>query len=224
LTASIAHEVNQPLTAVVASGDACVRWLDQEPPNVENARRSVERIVAEANRASEVIKRVRGLVRREDHQRDRVDINDIIVESVALASREIEKHRILLRLDLADPLPSVVADRIQLQQVVGNLLLNAIEAMSEVPATRRILELVSRSEGADAVRLSVLDTGCGLVPAAHDQMFEAFWTTKEGGSGIGLMVSRSIVEAHGGRIWSDPDRTGGAAFHVRLPTAGGNSE
>ncbi len=217
LTASIAHEVNQPLAALVTSSNACMRWLSQDPPNIANARRSVERIIAEGNRASEVILRIRGLFRSANPQTEWLDLNDVIVDSLALAVSEIERNGITLRLDLAESLPLVAADKIQLQQVVGNLLLNSIEAMNDVPANRRVIGFVSRSEGADAVVFSVTDSGTGLTPEARDRLFEAFWTTKEGGTGIGLMISRSIVEAYGGRIWSDPALTGGAAFHVRLP-------
>ncbi|OYX74036.1 MAG: two-component sensor histidine kinase [Caulobacter sp. 32-67-35] len=220
LTTSIAHEVNQPLTGVVTSGNACLRWLSQSPPNIDNARRSVERIIGDANRASEIIQRVRSLARSEAPKREPIDVNESVAEAIALTRSEIERSGIALRLNLADALPPVGADGIQFQQVIGNLLLNAIEAMSEVPQSRRSLEIVSTIDSAGMVTVSVADSGPGLLGTAQDHLFEAFWTTKERGTGIGLTISRSIVEAHGGRIWPSENVPAGAIFHVSLPAWG----
>lgn len=217
LTASIAHEVNQPLAGLVTSSNACLRWLNQSPPNIDKARRSVERIVDDANRASQIIQRIRSLTRSEASKREPIDINSAVAEAIALAASEIERQGIALRANLAEALPSVYADRIQFQQVIGNLLLNAIEAMSEVPPAQRSLKIISAKEGADMVAISISDTGAGLSAPAQDHLYEAFWTTKEGGTGIGLTISRDIIEAHGGRIWAEANASAGTIFHVRLP-------
>lgn len=218
LTASIAHEINQPLAAVATSGAACGRWLDQTPPNLDKARGAVDRIVADANRASAVIARIRGLARREPPRRDRLDLNEAITEAVDRARSEIDRSGVTLRLDLTPDLPPVLADAVQIQQVAGNLLLNAIEAMEKVPTGRRSIEIRSFAESPGRVAFAVEDTGAGLPPGAQEQVFEAFWTTKDGGVGIGLAISRSIVEAHGGHISAASGLRGGAAFLVSLPT------
>lgn len=220
LTASIAHEVNQPLAGIVTSGNAGLRWLDQTPPNIDKARRSVERILGDANRASEVIQRVRSLARSETPKRKPVDLNNAAFEAVALARSEIERSGITLRLDLADAMPPVLADHVQLQQVIGNLLLNAIEAMVDVPASQRSLMIATMLDGAGMAGISVADTGPGVAASGLERLFEAFWTTKQGGTGIGLTISRAIVEAHGGRIWASANHPVGAVFHVCLPMAG----
>ena len=217
LTASIAHEVNQPLAGVVTSSNACLRWLGQNPPNVDKARLSIGRIVDDANRASQVIQRIRSLARSETPRRELFDINEAVTEAIALAQSEIERQGIALHVNLAEVLPQVYADRIQFQQVIGNLLLNAIEAMNDVPQAQRSLEIVSVMDGAGVVVVSVADSGSGLSAQAQDHLYEAFWTTKEGGTGIGLTISRAIVEAHGGRIWADANVPAGTIFHVSLP-------
>lgn len=220
LTASIAHEVNQPLAGLVTSSNACLRWLSQNPPNIDKARRSIERIIDDANRASQVIQRIRSLARSEAPKREVIDINEAVAEAIALAKSEIERHGIALRINLNAMLPRVYADRIQFQQVIGNLLLNAIESMSGVSQTRRLLEIASGMDGADMAVVSVADSGTGLSANAQNHLYEAFWTTKEGGTGIGLTISRSIIEAHGGRIWSGGNAPAGAIFYVGLPTSG----
>jgi signal transduction histidine kinase len=224
LTASIAHEVNQPLAAVVTSGNACLRWLRQDPPNVERATRSVERIIGDANRASAVIVRVRGLARGGAPRRERLSLNEAVREAVTLARGEIDRRQVSLRVGLGSGLPPVLADRIQLQQVIANLVLNAVEAMGDVPARRRELDISSGAAGG-AVVVAVADRGVGLPPAppdAPDRLFDAFWTTKADGVGLGLAISRSIVEAHGGRIWATPRAGGGAVVRFSLPAAGGS--
>lgn len=220
LTASIAHEVNQPLAGIATSGNASMRWLKQSPPNIEKAIRSIERIIGDANRASEVIQRIRSLARSEAPRRERIDVNEAVAEAVALARSEIEQNGITLETSLAERLPPVLADRIQLQQVIGNLLLNAIEAMADVPQSRRSLNIASSSDGPGVVTISVADSGVGMDAATQDHLFEAFWTTKGGGTGLGLTISRSIVEAHGGRIWASANAPRGAIFHMSLPSWG----
>lgn len=220
LTASIAHEVNQPLAGLVTSSNACLRWLGQSPPNIDKARRSIERIVDDANRASQVIERIRSLARSEVPKREVIAINEAVAEAIALARREIERQGIVLRTSLDVTLPQVHADRIQFQQVIGNLLLNAIESMSGVPQARRSLEVASTTDGIDMIVVSIADTGSGLSAPAQDHLYEAFWTTKEGGTGIGLTISRAIVEAHGGRIWAIANTPAGTIFHVSWPVSG----
>ncbi|HKR88815.1 MAG TPA: ATP-binding protein [Phenylobacterium sp.] len=216
-TASIAHEVNQPLAAVVTSANASLRWLDQDPPNLDRARRSVDRIIADANRASAVIARLRGLARREPPRRERINLNEVIAEAVTLARQELGRNGISLQLDLATDVPPVLADRIQMQQVLGNLLLNAIEAMEAVPVARRGLEVRSFQEGSGRVAFAVEDSGVGLPAEMQAHLFEAFWTTKPGGMGMGLAICQSIVESHGGHIAAAPRLRGGAVFQVSLP-------
>lgn len=215
LTASIAHEVNQPLAAIVTSGNACLRWLDLAPPNLERARRSVERIVDDANRAGEVIQRVRGLAKGEPPQAERLELNQIVLDVLDLARGEINRRGISLRLNLADDLPAVFADRIQLQQVIGNLVLNAMEAMAD--GGERAMEIATFRDAARDVVFAIADSGGGLSPEASDHLFDAFWTTKKEGMGVGLTISRSIIEAHGGRIWALPRTGPGATFQFSLP-------
>jgi C4-dicarboxylate-specific signal transduction histidine kinase len=220
LTASIAHEVNQPLAAIVTSADACRRWLDHDPPNLEKARQAAERIVRDANRASDVIARVRGLAKTGPPQRERLSLNETVIDAVAMAQGEIERNSVSLRMNLAEDLPTVIADKIQIQQVISNLLLNAIEAMAEIPSFRRELEISSYRDDDGKIVLAVADSGLGLKPTALDHLFEAFWTTKENGMGIGLSISRSIIEAHGGHIWATSEPRMGAVLRFSLPHAG----
>lgn len=219
LTTSIAHEVNQPLAAIVTSGNACQRWLAQEPPNLERARQALERILADAGRASGIIARVRSLTRGEPPQRSAFDFNDAVQEVLALSQAGMEINRIALTVELADGLPPALADRVQVQQVVGNLLLNAIDALGPVPAAARRLRVGSAHDG-EAILFTVADSGVGIVPGMSEHLFDAFWTTKDEGIGVGLSISRAIIEANGGRIWAEPAAPGGAVFHFRLPAAG----
>jgi len=222
LTASIAHEVNQPLAAIATSGDACRRWLTRDPPNIEKARQAIDRIVHDANRAGEVITRVRSLARSEPPRREALNLNEAIGEAIAIVQSEMENNSILLRLSLGEDLPGTLADRVQILQVIGNLLLNAIEAMHEAPSFKRELEIATFREDRDKIAFTVTDAGVGIKPAALDHLFEAFWTTKEGGMGIGLSISRSIVEAHGGQITVTSTPRMGATFRVSLPAVEGN--
>ncbi|MFT3817012.1 MAG: ATP-binding protein [Rubrivivax sp.] len=218
LTTSIAHEVNQPLAAIVASGNACQRWLAQEPPNLDKARQALDRILADAGRASSIIARVRSLTRGEPPCRTEFEFNQAVMDVIAQSRAEMERNGIALETELDPDLPPAFADRVQIQQVVGNLVLNAIEAMAAVPARSRTLRIVSEISG-DAIALSVLDSGPGLPAAVREHLFEAFWTTKPEGIGVGLSISRAIVEANGGRIWAEPIEAGGAAFRFTVPAA-----
>ncbi|WP_179188242.1 sensor histidine kinase [Sphingomonas sp. IBVSS2] len=219
LTASIAHEVNQPLAGIVSSSNACLRWLGQDPPNVEKARGSAERILGDANRAAAVIQRVRSLARHEAPKRERVDLNEIVGEAVMLAQGALDRGGVSVKLDLAETLPVVLADRVQLHQVVGNLLLNAIEALARAPEAERRIVIATTTEDSSVV-MTIADSGMGFAAGAQDHLFEAFWTTREGGTGIGLTISRAIVEAHGGRIWAAANAPSGAVFRVSLPISG----
>jgi len=217
LTASIAHEVNQPLTGIVSSGNAALRWLASQPPNLEKARQAVERIVRDANRASEVVARIRGLAKRAPLQKEYFDANEAVRQIVLLTRREIEENRISLRTVLADDLPPVCADRVQVQQVLLNLIINAIQAVRAVDESQRHILISTETGVSSDVLLTVRDSGTGLDPAKLEQVFEAFYTTKRDGLGIGLAVSRSIVEDHGGRLWATPNEPRGAVFRFTLP-------
>ena len=218
LTAAIAHEVNQPLTGLVSSGNACLRWLASDPPNLEAARRSVERMVNDGSRAGEVIAGIRAMVRKSPSQRGRLNINDVIMEVVTLLSAEIQRHRLSLQTELASDLPLIMGDRVQLQQVILNLMMNAIDAMSQTGQSQRDLSVASVMDGSDAVLVTVRDSGPGLDETALERLFDAFYTTKPDGIGMGLAITRRIVEAHGGQIWATPNTPRGAKFEFRLPT------
>ncbi|MGV1837847.1 sensor histidine kinase [Rhizobium rhizogenes] len=217
LSTSIAHEVSQPITAIVANGNAALRWLSATPPDQEEARRALERIVKDAGRAGEVIGRVRSLVARASPSRDSIDMAETISEALALVRSDIRENHILLRTELANDLPSVTGDRVQLQQVILNFVINAIEAMAGIDAEKREL-LVSAAADDRKITISVRDTGMGVPPAASDRMFEAFFTTKTTGMGMGLAISRSIVEAHGGAVYTAPNFPHGAVFGFILPS------
>jgi len=219
LATSIAHEVNQPLAAIVTNGDACMRWLAAEPPNLERARDSVTRIISEGSRASEVIKRIRALSKKTSLQRSVLGINEVIQDVLALVGTELVKNRIVLNCELKPDLPPVLGDRVQLQQVVLNLIVNGIEAMDGV--TERSRELLIQSDIADPgqVSVTVRDSGVGLDTQQIERVFEAFFTTKPEGVGMGLSISRTIVEAHGGRLWASANRGPGATFQFALPIA-----
>jgi C4-dicarboxylate-specific signal transduction histidine kinase len=220
LTASIAHEVNQPLAGVVSSGDACRRWLASAPPNVERANQSLERIIRDAERASQVVQRVRGLARNAAPQKAAVSLTEAMREVVVLTRAEIEQNQIKLETQFADDLPPVWADRIQLQQVCLNLIVNAIESMRDHRGGPRQLLVRAEKAPSDGVLLSVSDTGAGLDPAQADDIFNAFYTTKKDGMGMGLAISRSIIEAHGGRLWASANAPRGARFQFTLPCQG----
>jgi C4-dicarboxylate-specific signal transduction histidine kinase len=217
LTASVAHEVNQPLAGVVSSGNACLRWLTTEPPNIENARRSVGRIIRDANRASDVVGRIRSLAKKGPLQKVWLSVNETVAETIGLTRMEVAQHRASLKAQLSDDVPFVWADRIQLQQVILNLIINALEAVSAAGAGPRDLFVSTAKHESDGVLLTVRDSGTGLDPANLERIFDAFYTTKREGLGMGLAVSRSIIEAHGGRLWATPNEPRGAVFQFTLP-------
>jgi PAS domain S-box-containing protein len=217
LTASIAHEVNQPIGAVVTNADACLQWLGAEPPNLEEARRALGRIINEGNRANQVIRRIHALVRKSPALKDHLDVNDTILEVVALTHSELRRHRISLETRLSRDLPRILGDRVQLHQVILNLIINAIEAISRDCDGPRILEVVSERNSAEGVLVAVRDWGAGLATEQLDRLFDAFYSTKPDGMGMGLAISRSIVEAHGGRLRATHNTPKGAIFQFTLP-------
>jgi PAS domain S-box-containing protein len=213
MAASLAHEIKQPIAAAINSANSCIEWLAHEPPNLDRARASATRIDQYGNRAAEIIDRIRSLYKKSLTQRELVDVNGIIEELLALLKCEADRYSIAMRTELRGELPKIVADRVQLQQVFMNLMLNAVEAMKDSGG-----ELTIRSQREDSqLQFSVSDTGVGLPPERVDQIFSAFFTTKPQGSGMGLAISRSIVESHGGRLWATVNDGRGATFHFTLP-------
>jgi C4-dicarboxylate-specific signal transduction histidine kinase len=219
MAASIAHEVNQPLSAIVLNGKACLRWLSRESPDLGEACAAVERIIGDATRAGDVIARVRGLTRKAATHKARLDLNETIEQVVVLARAELHKHGVALRMELRRDLAPVLGDRVQLQQVLLNLFLNAIEAMSAAAGRPRELVVATAEHDATQALVSVRDTGAGLDPQLRDRVFDAFYTTKPGGMGMGLAICRSIVQDHGGRLWAEMNDGPGATFRFTLPKA-----
>jgi two-component system, LuxR family, sensor kinase FixL len=217
ITASIAHEVNQPLAAVMMNGNAARRWLAANPPNVDETRQAVQRIIDDANRAGEVIARIRRLLQRGAPEKTALGINDVIRETLAFTRHELERNGVVVHLELRDDLPSVEGDRIQLQQVLVNLILNGIDAMDGTPAGSRALTVRSRRDESGVV-VEVADRGNGLELGQHDRIFDPFFSTKPGGLGMGLAISRSIIETHGGRIWATPNEGPGLSMRFSLPS------
>jgi PAS domain S-box-containing protein len=217
LTASLAHEVNQPIAAAVTNANTCLRWLTREPPDLEEAREAASRMAKDAARVADIVKRIRLLFRNVRPLRELVDVNEVIREMIVLLRGEATQYAISVRAELASDLPQVMGDRVQLQQVLMNLLLNGMEAMKDVDATR---ELIINSQPAknEQVVVSVSDTGVGLPPQQAEQIFNAFFTTKPNGTGMGLRISRSIIESHGGRLWAANNSARGASFCFTLPT------
>ncbi|HEY4781647.1 MAG TPA: ATP-binding protein [Chthoniobacterales bacterium] len=217
LTASLAHEVNQPIAAAVTDSNTCLRWLTRDEPDLEEARLAASRMVKDAARASEIISRIRSLFKRGTQQRELVDVNEVIREMVVLLRSQAIRYSISVRTEQAEDLPRIMGDRVQLQQVLMNLIINAIEAMKDVDGPR---ELAVKSQPAEDEHLmvTVSDTGVGLPRHQADQIFNAFFTTKPEGTGMGLRISRSIVESHGGRLWADGNSPRGASFHLTLPS------
>jgi C4-dicarboxylate-specific signal transduction histidine kinase len=217
LTASIAHEVNQPLAGVVANAEACLRWLDREIPDLEAVRRSVEWVVDDGNRAGEVIRRVRALAKKTDIEKAALDINDVVRETIPLVQRELIGHQVLLRMELAPTLPMILGDRVQLQQVIINLVMNGIESMQSVTDRPRDLVIRSGQDENEQVLVSVADCGVGISAENADRLFTAFFTTKSSGMGMGLSICRSIIDAHGGRLWATACEPRGALFQFTIP-------
>ena len=222
LTASIAHEVNQPLTAVVNNANASISLLPKGVSNLEEVREALAEIIDDANRASDVIARVRQLAKRAPIEKSFLDLRDVVQDVLALARYELAARRITIRTDLSKDLPSVSGDRVQLQQVLLNLIINGMDAMNKVEESKRVLTLCGRRETRDGTfeaLLSVSDSGIGFKPEEMDRLFEAFYTTKPQGMGMGLAISRSIIEAHGGRLWAEPNQGSGVTFLFSLPAA-----
>jgi PAS domain S-box-containing protein len=217
LTASLAHEVNQPIAAAVTDANTCLRWLTRDQPDLEEAREAASRMAKDATRAADIISRIRLLFKKVSPQRELVDVNEVVREMIVLLRSEATRYSISIRTQLALDLPQVMGDRVQLQQVLMNLLLNSIDAMKDVDTTR---ELIINSQPAKngQVMVSVSDTGVGLPPHQAEQIFNAFFTTKPNGTGMGLRISRSIIESHGGRLWAANNSPRGASFCFTLPT------
>jgi C4-dicarboxylate-specific signal transduction histidine kinase len=213
---TIAHEVNQPLMAVVINGDACIHWLEANPPNLVEARKAVGRIIDEGTRAGEVVRRIRALAKKTAPNRVAVDLNELAAEAATLLDRELTRHHVVLRTELMKGLPAVRGDRVQLQQVIFNLAMNAIEAMSGEGRGPREIRLRTEMQGVDGVAITVEDSGPGLPAGDPEELFTAFFTTKQDGLGIGLSISRTIIEAHGGSLWA-VNSGRGAVFQFRLP-------
>jgi C4-dicarboxylate-specific signal transduction histidine kinase len=217
LTASLAHEVNQPIAAAVTNANTCLRWLTRDHPDLEEAREAASRIVKDATRAAGIISRVRLLFKKSSPQRELVDVNEAIREMIVLLRCEATRYNITVRMELAADLPRIMGDRVQLQQVLMNLIVNSIDAVKEVDGVRELAVKSQRTEK-EEVLVSVSDTGMGLPPEQTEQIFNAFFTTKPHGTGMGLRISRSIVESHGGRLWAADNSPRGASFCFTLPT------
>jgi signal transduction histidine kinase len=218
MTATIAHEVNQPLTAVLINGNACLHWLDAEPPDLNEARKNIANIVRDANRASGIVVQVRDLTKGLPPENDWLRVNELILATTLLIDREIQRNQISMQTQLSDDEPLIQGDRVQLQQVLLNLLLNAIEALSSVSIGSRHLVIASTKKDLKSVLVSVYDSGRGFPSNNLDRLFDPFYSTKSDGMGMGLTISRSIVESHGGRIWATPNSPCGAVFQFTLPT------
>ena len=217
LTASLAHEVNQPIAAALTNANTCLRWLTRDHPDLEEAREAASRIVKDATRAAGIISRVRLLFKKGTPQRELVDVNEAIREMIVLLRSEATRYNITVRMELAADLPLIMGDRVQLQQVLMNLIVNSIDAMKELDGVRELAVKSQRMEK-EEVLVSVSDTGVGLPPQQADQIFDAFFTTKPHGTGMGLRISRSIVESHEGRLWAADNSPRGASFCFTLPT------
>jgi signal transduction histidine kinase len=219
LTASIAHEVNQPLAGVVTNAQASLRWLSQDPPRLDQVRSAIERVVRDGNRASDVIRRIRALAKKADLLKESLDINDVVQEGILLVRREVQNQGVTLRTEFASELPRVIGDRVQLQQVVINLMMNGVEAMAPIEDRPREMLVRSEPHEKEQVLVAVRDSGIGIDSAAAERLFSPFFTTKSGGMGMGLSISRSIVAAHGGRLWVSPNPDHGATFNFTLPVS-----
>jgi C4-dicarboxylate-specific signal transduction histidine kinase len=217
LAASISHEVNQPLAAVVTNADACMMWLSSDPPNLEEARAAVDSIAQQGTRASEVVRHIRAMFTKATPERTQVQVNDLIREVSTLLEGAAVRNQVALQTKLGSDLPATLGDRVQLQQVIVNLILNGIEAMSGVDGRPRQLVIRSTMRNPDEVLVAVEDSGVGIAPKDVKRIFDAFFTTKAQGMGMGLSISYSIIEAHGGRLWASANRDYGATLQFTLP-------
>jgi C4-dicarboxylate-specific signal transduction histidine kinase len=217
LAASIAHEINQPIAAAVTNAHAALRWLDVRPPDLEEVRQALNRIIEDSNRAGDVIGRIRALIKKAPPRKEDLEINEAILEVITLTRREVVKNGVSLQTQLANGLPLIQGDRVQLQQVILNLIINAVEAMSGVSERPRELLIGTAKDESGGVLVAVQDSGPGLNPESFDRLFDAFYTTKPGGIGMGLSICRSIVEAHGGRVWASLTAGPGATVQFTLP-------
>jgi C4-dicarboxylate-specific signal transduction histidine kinase len=220
LVASIAHEVNQPLTAIGTNGDACLRWLNRAEPDLDEAREAVLRITQDSRRAGQVIANIRAMVKKSGPELVRLDINGAIQEILVLTRTELTNHDVELRTNLSTGDRTVFADRVQLQQVMLNLIMNGIEAMSAVVDRPKVLTISSERAETGGVLVAVKDTGMGMDPATADRIFESLFTTKPNGMGMGLRICRTIIESHAGRLWASPNTPHGAIFQFTLPADG----
>jgi C4-dicarboxylate-specific signal transduction histidine kinase len=222
LAASIAHELNQPLGSIVTTGDACLRWLAANPPNLDEARQAVEAIIRDGTRASSVLVRTRGFLRRGERLRERLDINDVVREVIVLLDGELRRNGVSLRTEMPANLRPVVVDRVLLQQVILNLIMNAMEAMRAVSDRARVLRIRTEEQSSGSIVVLAQDSGVGLDPKQLNRMFEPFYTTKVQGIGMGLTISRSIIEAHGGRLWAVANDGPGSTFCFTVPIDAGS--
>ena len=216
LTASIAHEVNQPIAAVLINAGTAVRWLARQPPSLENAQQSIDRIIIDGKRAADILSRIRDFSKKAPAQKGDLEINEAILEIMGLTRVATSEHSVLVKMQLSEGLPPILGDRVQLQQVMLNLIMNAIEAMSEVREGSRELLISTSNAEPDGVLVTVSDTGPGLPQADPERLFEAFYTTKSSGLGMGLSICRSIIQNHGGRLWATPNEPHGAVFCILL--------
>jgi len=217
LAASLAHEIKQPISAAMIDARTCSRWLTRDRPDLAEAQTAASRVVKDVARASEIIGRVRSLFKKDSLQHEEVDINELIQEMIALLRGEASRHSISIHSDLSPDLPPIMADRVQLQQVLMNLMLNSIEAMKSMNTPGK-LTIKSQQDDSGQLLISVMDTGVGVPPEKIEQIFNAFFTSKPQGTGMGLAISRSIIESHGGRLWATPNAGPGATLHFILPT------
>jgi PAS domain S-box-containing protein len=223
LSASIAHEINQPLGAIIMNGNACQRFLAISPPDLDEVKDGLEAIVSDGNRASEVLSRIRGMLKNAAPERAQIDVNRAITEVLALTRHELQQHRVSVQDDLNPELPTIMADRVQLQQVVLNLVMNGIDAMRAVTDRLRVLTVRSQLDDRNNIVVSVGDSGVGLDAVSRERVFDTFFTTKSDGMGMGLAISKSIIEAHHGRLWAAPQSRFGAVFAFALPSTAGAS-
>jgi PAS domain S-box-containing protein len=219
MTASIAHEINQPLSAIIASGNAGLRWLTRKDPDLDEVQKVLQGIVDDGLRAADIITSIRGMFRKDNHERLLLSVNDLVREVLTLIHGDLERRQIILRSEFHEALPKITGERVPLQQVLLNLIMNAADAMSAVTGRERLLTIQAARNEQTSVRVTVEDTGCGIDQAHVDRIFDPFFTTKSHGMGLGLSICRSIIEAHGGRLWVLPRSPFGTAFHLTLPSA-----